>query len=66
MMNFALTDAQKEIQLRAREFAQKEVAPGVLERDRSEVFPMDLLKKLGDAGLIGVQFDPKYGGKGLD
>lgn len=66
MMDFGLTQAQKEIQLRAREFAQKELAPDVLKRDQEEIFPMDLLKKLGDEGLIGLQFDKKYGGKGLD
>ncbi len=66
MMDFALTQAQKEIQAKARAFAQRELAPGVLERDRTEVFPMELLKKLGDEGLIGLQFDKKYGGKGID
>lgn len=66
MMNFDYTPAQLEIQAKARAFAQNELAPGVLERDRTEVFPMDLLKKLGEAGLIGLQFDKKYGGKGLD
>ncbi len=65
-MNFELTKEQLEIQAKAREFAQKYVAPGVLERDRTEVFPMEILKKLGDEGLIGLQFDKKYGGKGID
>ncbi|MDD5938666.1 MAG: acyl-CoA dehydrogenase family protein [Clostridiales bacterium] len=65
-MDFALTEAQLEIQRRAREFAQRELAPGVLERDAQETFPMDILKKLGDEGLIGLQYDPKYTGKGLD
>ena len=53
-MDFALTEAQLEIQRRAREFAQRELAPGVLERDAQETFPMDILKKLGDEGLIGL------------
>ena len=65
-MTFELTDTQLEIQKRAREFAQQELAPGVLERDAQEIFPLDILKKLGDAGLIGIQYDKKYGGQGLD
>lgn len=66
MMNFELTQAQKDIRQKARDFAQRELAPGVLERDRTEVFPMELLKKLGREGLIGVQFDKHYGGHSLD
>ena len=65
-MNFSLTEQQLEIQKKAREFAQKELAPGAQERDMTEVFPMDILKKLGDAGLIGIQYPTQYGGKGLD
>ena len=66
MYSFELTDYQKEIQQRARNFAQEELLPGVIERDKTEYFDMELLKKLGDAGLIGIQFDPKYGGHGND
>lgn len=66
MYNFELTDYQKDIQMRARKFAQEEVLPGAIERDKTEVYDMELLKKLGDAGLIGLQFDPKYGGHGDD
>ena len=65
-MNFELTAYQKEIQQRAREFAQKELLPTVIDRDLHEVYDMGLLKKLGEAGLIGLQFDPKYGGHGND
>lgn len=65
MYNFELTDYQKDIQMRARKFAQEEVLPGAIERDKTEVYDMELLKKLGDAGLIGLQFDPKYGGQAM-
>lgn len=53
-------------QAKARAFAQRELLPGAIERDMTEEFPMDILKKLGDEGLIGIQFDKKYGGKGDD
>ena len=66
MMDFTLTDYQKEIQEKARQFALRELAPGVQERDLSEEFPMDILKKLGDEGLIGLQFPEEYGGHGDD
>lgn len=65
-MNFELNEYQKKIQQVAREFAQRELLPGVLERDQTEVFPMDILKKLGEAGLIGVQYPKEYGGQGGD
>lgn len=65
-MDFKLTEKQKMYQEKARAFAERELKPGAIERDQTEVFPMDILKKLGDEGLIGIQFDPKYGGKGED
>lgn len=65
-MDFALNEQQKLIQQAAQEFAQTYLAPGAQERDRTEVFPTDLVKKLGEAGLIGIQFPKEYGGKGLD
>lgn len=65
-MDFALTGQQLQIQKAAREFAQRELAPGAAERDMTEEFPMDILKKLGDAGLIGLQFPKEFGGKGID
>lgn len=65
-MNFELNEYQKKIQQAAREFAERELLPGVLERDQTEVFPMDILKKLGEAGLIGVQYPKEYGGQGGD
>ena len=66
VMDFNLNETQKMYQQKARAFAQRELAPGVQERDQTEIFPMDILKKLGDEGLIGIQFDKKYGGQGDD
>ncbi len=65
-VNFALTDKQKEIQQKARNFANRELLPGVQERDQTEEFPMDLLKKLGEEGLIGLQYPKQFGGHGED
>ncbi len=66
MYSFELTDYQKEIRDRARRFAQEELLKDVLDRDRTEKYDMNLIKKLGDIGLIGLQFDKKYGGHGDD
>lgn len=66
MMDFALEEKQLLIQQAAREFTEKELLTGAQERDINEEFPMDILKKLGDAGLIGIQFPKKYGGQGED
>ncbi|MDY3051630.1 MAG: acyl-CoA dehydrogenase family protein [Ndongobacter sp.] len=65
-MNFQLTDAQLTVQKAAREFVQKYVAPGVLERDESGTYAQDLYKKMAEAGFFCLQYDKKYGGQGLD
>lgn len=66
MMNFALTEEQEVIRQKAKAFAERELAPGVQERDQTEEFPMHLVKKLGEEGLIGLQFPKEYGGHGKD
>jgi len=50
----------------AREFAQTELLPGVIERDNKQEFPDALVKKMGDLGFMGVMVSPKYGGSGMD
>ncbi len=65
-MDFSLTEKQKMYRDKARAFAERELREGVIERDNAEVFPMDLLKKLGDEKLIGIQFPKEYGGQGDD
>ena len=49
-----------------REFAQNELAPLALEVDSKSMFPLESIKKLGDLGLMGIPWDPKYGGGGMD
>jgi short/branched chain acyl-CoA dehydrogenase len=65
-MNFDLTDEQKAIQSLCREFARDEVAPQAERNDREERFPYDLVKKMGELGLMGLPFPEKYGGAGAD
>ncbi|TLP78768.1 acyl-CoA dehydrogenase [Maribacter sp. ACAM166] len=65
-MDFSLTEEQKLIQQAARDFAQTELLPEVIERDDAQRFPKEEVKKLGDLGFLGMMVDPKYGGSGLD
>lgn len=65
-MNFELTEEHKMIQQAAREFAQNELLPGVIERDETQTFPHEQIKKLGELGFMGMMTDPKYGGAGMD
>lgn len=65
-MDFKLTEEQLMIQQAARDFAQTELLPGVIERDEHQIFPAEQIKKLGELGFLGMMVDPKYGGSGLD
>jgi alkylation response protein AidB-like acyl-CoA dehydrogenase len=65
-MNFDLTEEQKAVQLAAREFAQTELLPGVIERDTHQKFPVEQIKKMGTLGFMGMMVDPKYNGGGMD
>jgi len=50
----------------ARDFAQTELLPGVIERDNKQEFPDELVRKMSDLGFMGIMVDPKYGGSGMD
>lgn len=65
-MDFTLTEEQKMIRQAAREFAQQELLPGVIERDEKQCFPAEQIKKLGELGFLGMMVDPEYGGGGMD
>ncbi|WP_047416439.1 acyl-CoA dehydrogenase family protein [Cellulophaga sp. Hel_I_12] len=65
-MDFTLSEEQLMIQQAARDFAQNELLPGVIERDEEQRFPKEEIKKLGELGFMGMMVDPKYGGSGLD
>lgn len=66
MMDFNLTEEQLMIRDAARDFAQTELLPGVIERDEHQKFPAEQVKKMGELGFLGMMVDPKYGGSGLD
>jgi alkylation response protein AidB-like acyl-CoA dehydrogenase len=65
-MNFELTEEHKMIRDAARDFAQTELFPGVIERDENQTFPTEQIKKLGELGFMGMMVSPKYGGAGMD
>ena len=65
-MDFNLTEEHLMIKDAARDFAQTELLPGVIERDNKQEFPNELVKKMGDLGFLGIMVDPKYGGSGMD
>ena len=65
-MNFQYTEEQLMIQQAARDFAQTELLPGVIDRDEHQKFPAEQIKKLGELGMMGIMVDPKYGGAGMD
>lgn len=66
MIDFKLTEEHLMIRDAARDFAQTELLPGVIERDNKQEFPDELVKKMGDLGFLGIMVDPKYGGSGMD
>ena len=65
-MEFTLSEEQSMIREAARDFAQNELFPGVIERDEAQKFPAEQVKKMGELGFLGMMVDPKYGGSGLD
>ncbi len=65
-MNFELNEEYSMIQEAARDFAQQDLKPGVIERDEKALFPYDQVKKMGELGFMGMMVDSKYGGAGLD
>ena len=65
-MNFELTEEHRLIRDSARDFANTELLPGVIERDEKQSFPHDQVRKLGELGFMGMMVDPKYGGSGMD
>ena len=65
-MYFELSEEHLMIQQAARDFANNELKPGVIERDEHQKFPHEQIKKLGELGFLGMMVDPKYNGSGMD
>ncbi len=65
-MLFQLSEEHLMIQKAARDFANNELKPGVIERDEHQKFPAEQVKAMGEMGFLGMMVDPKYGGGGMD
>jgi alkylation response protein AidB-like acyl-CoA dehydrogenase len=65
-MKFDFTEEQLMIQQTAKEFAEAEIAPSAVERDKNAEFPAEIVKKLGELGFLGMMVSPEYGGAGMD
>ncbi|OUT99465.1 MAG: acyl-CoA dehydrogenase [Flammeovirgaceae bacterium TMED32] len=66
MNQITFTEEQQSVQAAAKDFAEKELLPGVIDRDNQQIFPTDQIAKLGQLGFLGMMVHPKYGGSGLD
>ena len=64
-MDFQLNDEQLQLKKSVREFAEREIAPHVMEWDEAGEFPLATIKELGKLGLMGIIFPPEYGGAGM-
>ncbi len=65
MMNFELTEEQQHIAQAVRDFNKQYIAPNYMEWDEKQIFPVEVFKKLGELGFMGVVIPEKYGGSGL-
>ncbi|KHJ37923.1 acyl-CoA dehydrogenase [Pedobacter glucosidilyticus] len=65
-MHFQLSEEHIMIQQAARDFAQNELKPGVIERDEHQKFPTEQIKKMAELGFMGMMVSPEYDGAGMD
>jgi butyryl-CoA dehydrogenase len=65
-MNFELTEEQRQIRATVADFSEREIKPNASRWDRDEVFPRELVEKIGELGFLGVAFPEQYGGGGAD
>ena len=64
-MDFKLTEREELLRKTVREFAEKEITPRMDAMEETGEFPVDLLRKMGDMGILGVITPPEYGGTGM-
>jgi len=65
-LSFDFSEEQVAVREAARDFAQTQLLPGVIERDENQAFDKELLKKMGEMGFLGMMVAPEYGGGGMD
>jgi alkylation response protein AidB-like acyl-CoA dehydrogenase len=65
-MFFNLSEEHLAVQEAAREFAHRNLKPGVIERDTNMIFPTEQIRQMGELGFLGMMVDPQYGGGGMD
>jgi alkylation response protein AidB-like acyl-CoA dehydrogenase len=65
-MYFDLSEEHLMIQKAARDFAQNELKPGVIERDKTMIYPKEQVRRMAELGFFGMMVDPKWGGQGMD
>ena len=65
-MDFTLTERQLAVRELAREFTEREIVPAARENDARERFPADIVRRMGEAGLLGGVIPARYGGSGFD
>lgn len=65
-ISFELNEDQKMIRDSVKDFVERHVATTVMERDNSKEFPMDIVKQLGEMGMLGIYHPEQYGGGGFD
>ena len=61
-MDFNYTEEHLAVKEAARDFAERELLPGVIDRDRDQKFPTEQVKKMGELGFMGMMVDPQYNG----
>lgn len=66
MISFEINNTQLHIQELASKFAQEEIFPNVIERDRNAIFPLDIIRKMGELGFLGMMVPTQWGGVELD
>jgi alkylation response protein AidB-like acyl-CoA dehydrogenase len=64
-MDFTINENQKMIAQMVKDFAEKEIRPNVMHWDENEIFPVDVMKKMGEMGLLGIFVPQEYGGSGM-
>lgn len=64
-MDFSKSELTKQVEQTARDFAEKNIRPHIMEWDESQEFPVKVFKEMGKLGLMGVLVPEKYGGSGM-